>query len=244
VKINSKISALISFVSDPASSIRYHAFRRPLFRDYFRIRRDREIARLVGRPPAEVRALWRCYTPIREKLLPTVENPDFGRSEEELYVLIRVIRPRIVVETGVAAGVSSWIILESLTEQGFGSLYSIDIGDESWPSLRGRGIGWIVPDSLRSRWKLIIGDGPQELSKLLPSLGPIDLFFHDSDHSYTNTKNELSVVWPYLREGGVALVDDVNFSNPAFDEFCRLKKPARSGKWTRSSLGVMGAFVK
>jgi hypothetical protein len=43
-----------------------------------------------------------------------------------LYALCRLIRPRIVVETGVAAGVSSAFILKALNDNSYGILHSID----------------------------------------------------------------------------------------------------------------------
>ena len=43
-----------------------------------------------------------------------------------LYAVCRLIRPRIVVETGVAAGVSSAFILKALEDNSYGILHSID----------------------------------------------------------------------------------------------------------------------
>ena len=48
-----------------------------------------------------------------------------------LYALVRTIRPAIVVETGVANGFSSEVILHALAANGHGELHSIDISDLS-----------------------------------------------------------------------------------------------------------------
>jgi len=49
-------------------------------------------------------------------------------SEPEiLYVIVRLLKPEKVVETGVAAGVSSAFILEAMDDNGIGTLYSIDL---------------------------------------------------------------------------------------------------------------------
>ena len=43
-----------------------------------------------------------------------------------LYFLVRKVNPKIVVETGVAAGWSSLSILRAFQKSGFGKLYSSD----------------------------------------------------------------------------------------------------------------------
>lgn len=48
-------------------------------------------------------------------------------EEETLYTIIRIRKPDIVVETGVAQGVSSTFILQALEDNGRGQLYSIDL---------------------------------------------------------------------------------------------------------------------
>ena len=46
---------------------------------------------------------------------------------ELIYVIVRLLRPNCIVETGVAAGVSSTFILEALNRNDRGELYSIDL---------------------------------------------------------------------------------------------------------------------
>ena len=48
---------------------------------------------------------------------------------------------------------------------------------------QGRTTGWMVPAALRSRWNLQLGDTYKLLPELLASIGHVDLFLHDSDHS-------------------------------------------------------------
>src|SRR3954465_14183463 len=43
-----------------------------------------------------------------------------------LYGITRALRPEIVIETGVAAGISSCFLIAALIENGSGRLYSID----------------------------------------------------------------------------------------------------------------------
>jgi predicted O-methyltransferase YrrM len=48
----------------------------------------------------------------------------------------------------------------------------------------------------------------------------IDMFFHDSDHSYRNQEHEYSVFYERLRPGGFLVSDDIDASY-AFLDFCR-----------------------
>jgi hypothetical protein len=49
-------------------------------------------------------------------------------------------------------------------------------------------------------------------------LGSIDIFIHDSEHSYENMMFEYITAWHYLKEGGILLSDDTNL-NKAFSDF-------------------------
>jgi predicted O-methyltransferase YrrM len=152
-----------------------------------------------------------------------------------LYRLLRELRPRVAVETGVCNGVSTAFLLLALEENRDGLLYSIDlpeVADEEyepgtfWDGKGGAVIppgkepGWMVPPSLRERWHLVLGRSQDELPPLLERLGSIDFFMHDSEHSYECMSFEFQAAWEALREGGVLVADDVNV-NTAWDEFAR-----------------------
>ena len=74
-----------------------------------------------------------------------------GGNSPLLYFLVRSMRPRIVVETGVAAGFSSSAILTALKENGEGILYSSD-----FPYFRIKNpekyIGLLVDEELKGNW--------------------------------------------------------------------------------------------
>ncbi|MFM2207334.1 MAG: hypothetical protein RL213_1309 [Bacteroidota bacterium] len=139
-----------------------------------------------------------------------------------LYFIVRMKRPEVMVETGVAHGVSSWTILNAMHKNGCGRLYSIDLPDKDLrsynPGNLQKSSGWAVPDSLRARWELRLGPSRELLPVLLQELGDIDVFFHDSDHSYDNMHFEFAAVRPYLRENGLIISDDVH-KNSSFAEF-------------------------
>lgn len=137
-----------------------------------------------------------------------------------IYQLIRKLKPVIVVETGVANGASSTFILSAMEANGIGKLYSIDWFESEALSFvpKGKKTGWMVPNELRTRWDLIIGRTEKKLEPLLKQIGMIDIFLHDSDHSYEAMKHEYKTALPYIKKKGFLLSDDVRM-NTAFDEF-------------------------
>ena len=139
----------------------------------------------------------------------------------ELYALVRAAKPRVVVETGVASGLSSAHILRALDRNGLGMLHSIDLPNVQDGSVlpEGRTSGWIVPESLRGRWKLRLGDTWVLLPDLLKSLDRLDLFLHDSDHSYEAMLFEFEQAYPKLGPAGLLLSDDTHL-HAAWDDFC------------------------
>jgi hypothetical protein len=88
-------------------------------------------------------------------------------------------------------------------------------------------VGSLIPDELRSRWSLHRGPSSRLLGPLIQSLGAVDIFVHDSLHTYANMYREFSVAWPALRAGGVVVSDDIE-CNSAFARFFKTAKPVRS----------------
>lgn len=141
------------------------------------------------------------------------------------YVACRALRPSVIVETGVAHGVTSAYILAALERNAHGHLYSIDR-----PPLALRSddfVGACIPDALKAGHTLIRGDARAKLPKVLNALGKVDMFVHDSDHSYGHMKFELGLARRHLRVPGLVVSDDVNY-NPAFDEFVSAARPTAS----------------
>lgn len=122
----------------------------------------------------------------------------------------------MIVETGVASGISSTYILQALEDNGKGMLYSIDINSHILGDTKP--VGWIVPEKLRRRWRLIIGDSNEKLPLLLDELTTIDIFVHDSLHTYEHMLWEYRTAWPYIKKGGLLLSDDTQGNN-AFKDF-------------------------
>jgi hypothetical protein len=160
-----------------------------------------------------------------------------------LYAILRHVRPKVAVETGVANGFSTAFSLLALRANGEGHLHSIDLPREvgreyeagTFYEGEGRaGIpagsesGWLIPAELKERWTLVHGRTQDELPPLVERLGRLDTFMHDSEHSFECMWFEFNTAWPALRDGGVLLSDDVN-STEAFPRFAseRGRRPVR-----------------
>lgn len=149
---------------------------------------------------------------------------------ELLYLLVRAAKPQVVVETGVLYGSSSAAILAALDRNGMGELYSIDLGNAPQEPPN----DFFVPRHLRDRWHLTIGDSRRELPGLLARLGTIDLFHHDSLHTFEHMMWEYETAFRHLSPRGVLSSDDVLsplslrtlFQRSPFPVFCE-KHPVR-----------------
>lgn len=145
-------------------------------------------------------------------------NTTFGKW---IYCCIRTLKPEHVIETGVAHGYSSWIILNAMHKNNKGTLYSIDLPNndtnKDYNFNDQPTTGWMVPDNLKERWQMLLGDSKVILPKLLNELKEIDIFFHDSDHSYEHMQYEFEISHPFIKTNGLLISDDVH-NHSAFSE--------------------------
>jgi predicted O-methyltransferase YrrM len=137
-----------------------------------------------------------------------------------LYYLIRLEKPKLIMETGVWTGKTSWTILKALADNGSGHLISIDLGvkNSCTSKLPVKEIGGFVPQHLRNRWTLEIGDAGKLVPALLEEHGPVDMFYHDSDHSYEHMKFEFTTAHQHIKNNGIIGSDDINL-NDAWKQF-------------------------
>jgi hypothetical protein len=145
-----------------------------------------------------------------------VSNLDLSRSGffGEVYDLgselgshliryIRTFTPSLIIETGVAAGKSTSIILSELENVGRGNLFSFDVTSQ---------VGELVSSKLQHRWKLIVLPKlfrKKYFIKSLHSMTSAKLFLHDSDHSGRWQLFEVKSAISYLHHLDMILIDDV-----------------------------------
>jgi len=165
-----------------------------------------------------------------------------------LYVVTRLIQPKIVLETGTQNGGSAQAILEALRVNdeeydALGTLFAIDSGPKSTDGSHRltKGMpGEKITKELKTRFRMIIGFSYDELPKLLDKLQgegrKVDLFFHDSDHAKKCVEFEMKIMAGHVeRDGLVGLHDHYGQWNHdsilhGFDFVIGSKRPATHRK--------------
>ncbi len=211
---------------DPARSLRYLLFDRELDNFTYPVANLAELSTFLAETLDVDRATVQGH--IRELLTDedlarALRARLAGRSDRNRsmpfgrrlgwYAIARIRRPRLIVETGVHDGLGSTALLRALErneEDGFpGRLVSVDIR----PS-----VGWLIPDDLRDRHTLVIGDA---LAAIVAAAAdePIDMFIHDSDHRYEHETAEFETAIRVVSPNAVLLSDNAHAST-AFADFC------------------------
>jgi hypothetical protein len=129
-----------------------------------------------------------------------------------VWCVVLHTRPEVVIETGVAHGVTSRITLEALAQNQLGHLWSIDLPFPFDHRLHEE-TGIAVTDACRSRWSYLAGSSKQQLPPLIDRVGRVQVFIHDSLHTAENTVFEMEKAASAMPAGGVMLVDDIDSHN-------------------------------
>ena len=137
-----------------------------------------------------------------------------------LWGFVRTNRPSRGLETGVADGASTRVILDAMEANARGNLFSVDID---------RDVGRLARDSKGApRWQLTVlppRGRARSLRALVARVGPLDFFLHDSDHSYPWQWFEYQEAWRALAPGGWLLSDDINASYALLDFSRSVSRP-------------------
>jgi predicted O-methyltransferase YrrM len=150
-----------------------------------------------------------------------------------LYWLVRAQKPRTIVQTGVCNGLSSALMILALVRNGpDGRLLAIDLPpvfdhrDPSWTIKdkvygvvipEGKLSGWMVPDAYRDRFEVLTGNAKALLPGLVDRVDGIDIFYHDSDHTYDHMMFEFQEARRKLRPGGLIVADDISWNASVWD---------------------------
>ena len=159
-------------------------------------------------------------------------------------------RPDVVIETGVAHGVTSRVTLEALQHNDFGHLWSIDLPFPFDRRLRAE-TGAVITDECRSRWSYLEGLSSQQLPPLVDKVGHVEMFIHDSLHTPENTLFEMEQTASVMSQNGVMVVDDIGESRDAFANFARRNPQYRTiiavadpDDHCKKQWGIFGIAVK
>jgi predicted O-methyltransferase YrrM len=127
-----------------------------------------------------------------------------------LYALVISKNPDLVVETGVANGISTNAIMKALEKsKKSGTLHSFDVLPETSKAYRGNG-----------NWKFHLLNMKKAHTQLIDEIQHLakpELWLHDSNHAYRWQKFEFLLAIKSLRSGGILISDDIDAS-PAWAE--------------------------
>lgn len=137
-----------------------------------------------------------------------------------IYLFIRALKPKVMVETGVLYGGFTAHTLEAMTQNSQGKLYSIDFPFDAADK---KFHGCLVMDEHKERWELILGDTRKELPALLKKLGKIDFFQHDSSHLPSIMYFEYKTAMPFISNGYITSHNVIGskFQENTFEKFAR-----------------------
>lgn len=231
-------------ITSPSLALRafkYH-YRRVSERDFveFLTRKFGYFSENVDAAYADLSSHQDLWEEVKQKLSIYPDSYALQMTKElpAVYLVIRLIKPDCIVETGVSAGASSTYILRALHDNKKGDLCSIDLPPENLPP--GKKSGWVVPESLKNRWSLYIGDSKDLLEPILHDLGQIQCFIHDSLHTYEHMMWEFRTAWKYLHPRGLFLSHDVGANNAFFDFMKEIGIPWKEYR----VFHVLGGFQK
>lgn len=134
-------------------------------------------------------------------------NPLWRISEREphwarrlgWYALIRAIQPEHVVETGTDLGLGSCVIAAALLRNAHGHLTTIDIDPEA---------GYLIGQP----WSSVIEFRTGNSIDVLASVPAVDVFLHDSLHTYEYETLELTTIERNLRPNAIIISDNAQES--------------------------------
>jgi predicted O-methyltransferase YrrM len=125
------------------------------------------------------------------------------------YAIARIIKPRVIIETGVDKGLGSALLCAALLrnkEEGFeGRYYGTDINP---------GAGHLLDGKYLEAGEILYGDSIQSLKKFKE---PIDLFINDSDHSAEYEYQEYITIKPLIRDRTIILGDNAHCTTKLAD---------------------------
>jgi len=166
---------------------------------------DDEIASLLAEPQRDQKLRVHIQETVKASPYRAVTDPVplFGKRLG-WYALARLLKPAVIVETGVDKGLGSVLLcsalLRNIKEGHDGAYYGTDIDPEA---------GWLLHGEYAKVGRVLYGDSIESLNALQPR---IDLFINDSDHSPNYELAEYRAVAAKLSERSLILSDNAHCS--------------------------------
>lgn len=168
-----------------------------------------EIARLLEEARNDPILAARLHRATASRWWWTKRSPPFGKRLA-WYALARVLKPKLIIETGVHDGLGSMLLLRALErnadEHAPGRLVSFDINARA---------GWLV--DRHPLWELRIESSRAGLAAVLEQQGPVGIFIHDSLHTYEHERFEFELAASHLAPGGLLVTDNAHGTHALAD---------------------------
>lgn len=152
------------------------------------------------------------------------------------YMIIRALQPDNVVETGTHLGLGTSVIAAALLRNGHGRVTTIDIDADS---------GYLIDEPYSTVIERRVGSSVD----VLATLSDVDLFLHDSLHTYDYESQELTAVAPNLSADAIVLSDNAHDSAALSDwaertgrRYLFFREQPATHWWPGDGIGV--AWVK
>ena len=158
-----------------------------------------------------------------------------GSDTVLIYNLLLNLKPKDIIEFGVANGWSTIAILKACEKNKSGNLISIDMPYyfENAKLL----IANLVDKKAYQNWKLLIGPQVNFFNQFKNK--KFDFCHYDSDKSYQGRMYAYSKIWGSLKKKSVLLSDDIS-DNMAFFHFCKnISKTPHVIKFKKKYLGLI-----
>ena len=131
-------------------------------------------------------------------------------AEEQLFILlyslIKANNSKLIIETGVANGITTNAIMKALEESGAGGeLHSFDVLPETSKAYVGGGNWNFHLLNTKNTYKQIVNE--------ITKLPKVDIWVHDSNHGYRWQKFEYLLALKSLNTGGILISDDIDASS-------------------------------
>ncbi len=119
-----------------------------------------------------------------------------------LHAYVIQYKPKVVIETGVANGITTNVIMHALAQVG-GTLHSFDVDPKTENVYHGPG-DW--------KFHLLTGEFERDLKRQISEIGDVNLWIHDSNHGYQWQSFEYELARKTLSPGVLLVSDDIDSS--------------------------------
>ena len=148
---------------------------------------------------------------LLKEMFNTIKDVTEMSFEESCFLngLLHYFKPKKILEVGVAAGASSYVILNAIKQEHATHLYSIDISRKYYQD-HTKLSGWkakeLFPET--PQWDLRLG---KDVSEVIEEIGKgIDFLLLDTVHIHPAETLSFLSIFPYLTYNAVVVLHDIN----------------------------------